>query len=46
MASDSLLTQLKELDIAELEFNSIGVWPLPVRIIVLVVVFVLVCHLL
>lgn len=40
MASDSLLTQLKELDIAELEFNSIGVWPLPVRIIVLVVVFV------
>ncbi len=32
--------QLQEIDLSELDFNTIGVWPLPVRIILLVVLFV------
>lgn len=31
--------QLQEVDLSELDFNTIGVWPLPVRIILLVVLF-------
>lgn len=42
MASGSVIDQLKEIDINELEFSSIGVWPLPVRIALLVIIFLLV----
>lgn len=42
MASGSFINQLKEIDIGELEFNSIGVWPLPVRVALLAIIFVLV----
>lgn len=36
------LNQLREIDFAELEFDTIGVWPLPVRIGLLALIFVLV----
>ncbi|MCK9564280.1 MAG: type 4a pilus biogenesis protein PilO, partial [Bacteroidales bacterium] len=42
MANNNWLDQLREIDFAELEFNTIGVWPLPVRIGLLTLVFVLV----
>ncbi len=42
MAGGNFLDQLKELDLAELEFDTIGVWPLPVRIILLVLLFAVV----
>lgn len=32
--------QLQEIELSELDFNTIGVWPLPVRIILLLVLFV------
>ncbi|HEY8385943.1 MAG TPA: type 4a pilus biogenesis protein PilO [Porticoccaceae bacterium] len=42
MARTDWINQLKEIDLAELEFNTIGVWPLPVRVAVLAVIFALV----
>ena len=42
MALDDSLQQLKNLDLAELDIESIGVWPLPVRAFLLVMVFFLV----
>lgn len=42
MALDDSLQQLKNLDLAELDIESIGVWPLPVRAFLLVVAFCLV----
>jgi len=41
MARD-FLQQLQSIDLNDLEFNNIGVWPLPVRVGVLVVLFALV----
>lgn len=40
MAVGNYLDQLRDLDLAELEFNTIGVWPLPVRIILLAALLV------
>jgi len=40
MARD-FLQQLQNIDFNDLEFNNIGVWPLPVRVGVLVILFVL-----
>jgi len=42
MALNDSLQQLKNLDLAELDIESIGVWPLPVRAFLLVVAFCLV----
>ena len=42
MALNDSLEQLKNLDLSELDVESIGVWPLPVRILLLVMVFCLV----
>jgi len=42
MALNDSLQQLKSLDLAELDIESIGVWPLPVRVFLLVVAFCLV----
>ena len=42
MARGDFINQLKEIDLGELEFNTIGVWPLPVRVILLGILFVLV----
>ena len=36
------LKQLKETSISDLDFNTIGVWPLPFRIILLVAGFVVI----
>lgn len=41
MARGNIITQLREIDFNELEFNTIGVWPLPVRVGVLALLFVL-----
>lgn len=41
MAKGNFIAQLREIDFNELEFNTIGVWPLPVRVGVLVLLFVL-----
>lgn len=40
MALSDSFQQLKDFDISELDFESIGVWPFPVRAILLVLVFV------
>ena len=42
MALDDSLQQLKNLDLGELDIESIGVWPLPVRAFLLVMAFFLV----
>lgn len=42
MALSDSLQQLKEFDFTDLDFDSIGVWPLPVRVLLLIVVFSLV----
>ena len=42
MALNDSLEQLKNLDLSELDVESIGVWPLPVRVLLLVMVFCLV----
>ena len=42
MALDDSLQQLKNLDLGELDIESIGVWPLPVRAFLLIVAFCLV----
>ena len=42
MALNDSLQQLKNLDLAELDVESIGVWPLPVRAFLLIVAFCLV----
>ena len=42
MALNDSLQQLKNLDLAELDVESIGVWPLPVRVFLLVIAFCLV----
>lgn len=42
MALNDSFQQLKNFDMAELDVESIGVWPLPVRAILLVLVFCLV----
>ena len=34
------IKQLRETDVSELDFNSIGVWPLPFRVLVLLALFV------
>src|SRR5690606_29318681 len=36
------IKQLKDTNISDLDFNSIGVWPLPFRVILLAVGFILV----
>ncbi len=42
MALNDSFQQLKNLDLSELDAESIGVWPFPVRVILLVVAFCLV----
>lgn len=42
MAFNDSFQQLKNLDLAELDVESIGVWPIPVRAFILVVAFCLV----
>jgi type IV pilus assembly protein PilO len=42
MAISDTLKQLRDIDFAELEFNTIGVWPLPVKILLLIGIFVVV----
>jgi type IV pilus assembly protein PilO len=42
MALNDSLQQLKSLDLSELDIESVGVWPLPVRVLLLVVAFCLV----
>lgn len=42
MALNDSLQQLKNLDLAELDIESIGVWPLPVRAFLFVIAFCLV----
>jgi len=42
MALDDSLQQLKNLDLGELDIESIGVWPLPVRVFLLILAFCLV----
>ena len=42
MALNDSFQQLKNLDLAELDVESIGVWPLPVRAFLLIVAFCLV----
>ncbi|PCJ93686.1 MAG: pilus assembly protein PilP [Porticoccaceae bacterium] len=42
MALNDSLQQLKNLDLAELDVESIGVWPLPIRAFLLIVAFCLV----
>lgn len=42
MALDDSLQQLKNLNLSELDIESIGVWPLPVRVFLLIVAFCLV----
>ncbi|WP_339645289.1 type 4a pilus biogenesis protein PilO [uncultured Porticoccus sp.] len=42
MALSDSLQQLKDFDFTDLDFDSIGVWPLPVRVLLLIVVFSLV----
>ena len=42
MALDDSLQQLKNLNLSELDIESIGVWPLPVRAFLLIVAFCLV----
>mgnify|MGYP003388944966 FL=1 len=42
MALDDSLKQLKNLDLGELDVESIGVWPLPIRAFLLIVGFCLV----
>lgn len=42
MAIGDTLKQLRDIDFAELEFNTIGVWPLPVKILLLIGIFVVV----
>jgi type IV pilus assembly protein PilO len=34
------IKQLRETDVSELDFNSLGVWPLPYRVLLLLAVFV------
>ena len=42
MALSDSFQQLKDFDFTDLDFDSIGVWPLPVRVLLLIVVFSLV----
>lgn len=42
MAFRDTLEQLQNLDLSELDFESIGVWPYPIRVLLLVSLFVLV----
>lgn len=42
MALNDSFQQLKNLDLAELDFESVGVWPLPVKAFLLIVAFCLV----
>lgn len=42
MALSDSLQQLREFDFSDLDFESIGVWPLPVRVVLLVLLFCLV----
>jgi type IV pilus assembly protein PilO len=42
MVLNDSFQQLKNLDLAELDVESIGVWPLPVRVFLLIVTFCLV----
>lgn len=42
MALSDSLQQLKDFDFTDLDFDSLGVWPLPVRVLLLIVVFSLV----
>ena len=42
MALSDSLQQLKDFDFTDLDFDSIGVWPLPVRVLLLIVIFSLV----
>ncbi|WP_438957750.1 type 4a pilus biogenesis protein PilO [Porticoccus sp.] len=42
MALSDSFQQLKDFDFSDLDFDSIGVWPLPVRVLLLIVVFSLV----
>ncbi|TNE92517.1 MAG: pilus assembly protein PilP [Gammaproteobacteria bacterium] len=39
MAIGDSFQQLKDLDLSDLDFETIGVWPMPVRIVMLVVAF-------
>lgn len=34
------IKQLRETDVSELDFNSLGVWPLPYRVLLLLAIFV------
>lgn len=40
MALQDTLEQLRNLDVSELDINEIGVWPAPVKVILLVIVLV------
>lgn len=40
MAFKDTLEQIQNLDLSELDFESIGVWPLPVRVLILVLLVV------
>ncbi len=42
MAINDFVRQVRETDISDLDFNTIGVWPLPFRIAVLVLTFIVV----
>lgn len=42
MALSDSLQELKDFDFTDLDFDSIGVWPLPVRVLLLIVIFSLV----
>jgi type IV pilus assembly protein PilO len=45
MNLNDFFNQLKETDISDLDFNNIGVWPLPFKIITLVLIFAVVAGL-
>ena len=40
MALQDSINQLQNLDLADLDFNNVGSWPLPVKIIIWIIVFV------
>lgn len=42
MAFNDALQQIKNLDLAELDIDSIGVWPAPIKAFLLILVFILV----
>lgn len=42
MAINDFVRQIRETDISDLDFNTIGVWPLPFRIAVLALIFIVV----